>query len=171
MNQTKLLSVCASLALAFVMIGCTSPTKATGGGQIEAFDSYPISGGSFGFNGDSCEGSVTGQFNYVDHSVRIDGGVKLHGQVTDAYLCDDATLGCDNCATGEVVITADYRSTNPTFRGEGTVTVCLSDGGEGKGATDTAGLSINGGPFDGYSVAGVVSGNVQEHGCDEDDSL
>jgi hypothetical protein len=169
-NKTKLIAL-ATIAMALVIVGCNSPTKATGGGQLVAHSVYPTEGGSFGFNGNSCEDTVTGQFNYIDQSIRIDGGVKIHGTVTDAYICEDFYFGCSPCALGEVVVAASYRSTNPLFPGTGLVTVCLTDGGEGNGTTDTGYISIDGGPFDGYALGGEISGNVQEHGCDDEDLL
>ena len=169
MQKTKLLSVMATLALALVMMGCERPTKATGGGRIDAHSSYNMSDvANFGFNGHSCEGPVQGQFQFSDMSIRIDGGVKFHATVTDSSICEDIFFGCADCSYGEVKIEADYDSTNPERPGSGAAVVCLTDGGEGADTTDTAFVKLNGGPFNGYSLAGVVRGNVQDHGCDEE---
>lgn len=169
MHKNSLFGMIILTAASLVMIGCTYPTKATGGGQVVGYSSYPSDSASFGFNGNSCEGGVTGQFNFIDKSLRIDGGVKIHGQVTDAYICDDPYSDtCAPCASGDNMVEGTYRSTNPKFPGNGAFTACLVDGGEGNGTTDTAYIALYGGPFDGYSLGGTVSGNVQEHDCDDD---
>lgn len=169
MHKKSLIGIMTIAAASLVMIGCTSPTKVTGGGQIAPYSSYPSDSASFGFNGNSCESGITGQFNFIDSSLRIDGGVKFHATVTDAYICDDFFFGCAPCAYGDNVVEGDYRSTNPKFPGTGSFSACLIDGGEGNGTTDTAYIRVSGGPFDGYSLGGTVSGNVQEHDCDDDD--
>lgn len=168
MHKIKILGVMAPLALSLAMIGCTSPTKATGGGQITAYSSYESESASFGFNGTSCEGPVTGQFQFSDKSFRIDGGIKFHAQVTDTYFCEDFFFGCGDCIDGEAVVEADYKSTNPFFPGSGEAVICLTDGGQGADGTDTAFVKLYGGPFSGYAIGGTVGGNVQDHGCDDE---
>jgi hypothetical protein len=166
-NETRLFGL-AMMAMALLAIGCNSPTKVTGGGQLHADAVYPSQGGSFGFSGDSCRDRVHGQFNYVDFSLRIDGGVKFNGTVVDAYTCEDVEFGCDACALGALVIEGSYRSTNPNFPGLGYLTACLTDGGEGNGTTDTAYLMLITGPFAGYALRGEIHGNVQAHGCNDE---
>jgi hypothetical protein len=166
-NKTRLFGL-AAMAMALLVMGC-SPTKVTGGGQLNADEVYPSQGGSFAFSGNSCrEGRVQGQFNYVDLSLRIDGGVKFNGTVVDAYLCEDLEFGCGECSFGQLAIEGSYRSTNPNFPGDGYLTACLTDGGEGNGTTDTAYLMLVTGPFAGYALGGEIGGNVQAHGCDDE---
>ncbi|WP_428265000.1 hypothetical protein [Haliangium sp.] len=147
------------LALALVtlaLVACEIPSKATGGGSIDGY----AGSASFGFNADSCDGDVKGRFQYNDH----DADVKFNGDVDGAGECD--ILGCGTfCLGGETRIGGTYESTNPFAPGSGTFEACVLDIGEGSGLHGNAFLYVFSGPYAGYATEGLVSGNVQEHGC------
>lgn len=158
-----------------MLSGCAEPAKVTGGGWIPSAETGKA---NFGFKGDSCSGPVTGQFNYHDKNAQA-GGVKVQGEVVTAVKClADSDLGslpapefCSTvCALGvglpALGVEVNYRSTNPNARGSGTAFACVADNGEGANATsDLAAIAIVSGPFTGYTNAGEVQGNIQEHKC------
>jgi hypothetical protein len=62
-----------------------------------------------------------------------------------------------------------YDSQNPKAPGEGYAIICLADNGEGANHhADIAAAYIDTGPFYGYVNCGEVSGNIQEHSCDDE---
>ena len=179
-NKTKSLFF-ATLVLATVLAtGCTVPGKVTGGGTIPGID-----GGiaNFGFNTDSCEGFITGRFEFHDKDiVAYENGVRMNGEVTDAGKCsgqssDDSVRNsyCETsyyenalgCAEGYVV-DVNYRSTNPRYPGSGAAVACVIDNGEGVNSTssDAVWIHVSSGPYRDYYNKGGVEGNIQSHSCD-----
>jgi len=177
----KLGIVVTSVACVFLFANCVTdlesgtpiPGKVTGGGRID------VDGGgqaNFGFNASGCDdpANPTGRFNYLDMQAAYPGGVKMNGTVLEAYQCDPNGDDCDYgaaeaCPAGAYLVSFGYRSTNPKEQGPpptGTGYVCMIDNGEGSAAdADRIGISIDGGPFDGYQISGDVRGNVQGHPC------
>jgi len=163
--------------------GC-EPAKVTGGGWIPSASSL---GGKaiFGFNVDSCAQHRTGlgRFNYHDKNA----GVKMNGYITQAGECVDGQgqsvdlLGkaaCDHEKPTNLVepfykFTLYYTCTNPKSRklGKGgQATVFVQDNGEGgnvvvMGDGDYAHIVVDNGPYEGYTNAGTVQGNIQSHAC------
>lgn len=166
--RMKVLVALAAMAMASA---CAVPGKVTGGGTIPG----PNGGkANLGFNGDSCSGDVTGQFNYVD----IKSKVKANGDVVKAKRCVDAdtedaefSLLCGLCKLAVGVpsygLKVNYRSTEPTKPGAGTAIACVVDNGQGAKATgkDLAAIYVIDGPFGGYSAKGPVQGNIKSHAC------
>jgi len=195
------------LVVALSAAGCARGI-ATGGGTIPSV--YPDTRGAttanFGFWGDSCGDTTSGNFNYHDKSVYNDqkaGGLKMVGPVQrtcdcmqydedDPDDCSDLCLTCwyvaaysvgecldDAGSVGEGLaclegfpgyltgIEAYYYSTNPKYPGEGEVSVCVADYGEGHNADsdDQLFLFVDGGPYDGYQNGGNVRGNIQAYPC------
>lgn len=168
MHKMKIFGSMFAAATAMMLIGCETPTKVTGGGKVVPYGSYASEKATFGFNANACGDSVTGQFQFHDHTIRIDGDIKFHGEVGDAAFCEDPSgiSTCGYCFDGELKVEATYESTNPFFPGFGTATACVRDGGEGADAVDTIFLALDSGPFDGYRVEGELKGNIQDHGCE-----
>jgi len=162
----------AAVTVAVALSGCSQqPGKVTGGGWIPSSSGVADDKANFGFNADSCDGSVHGHFNYHDKEATAfqPGGVKMNGPVIESGLCsaipDPNSPPCV-CAEGEYEVEVAYRSTNPRFPGTGTAIACVKDNGEGLGTTDTAGvLAVTTGPYTGYSNSGPVQGNIQAHSC------
>lgn len=171
----------AILSLAFVGLlaatGCTRG-KVTGGGQVVDKEGTQIA--NFGFNADSCvtgPESPEGHFNWVDTK----SGVKMNGPLTRMENClASKSKICSNCrdyfGTNTYTMEVAYRSTNPKYPGEGIAYACVKDNGEGKEVDpgDLVWVLVDddpsvGGPYSGYSVIGLVQGNIQKHTCDEDD--
>ena len=111
----------------------------------------------FGFVMNSCEDEQKGVFNYHDMAA----GVKMQGKlITIIYNL----LGQPQYAL------VSYRSTEPTNRGNGTAGISFADNGEGNPADVSHGqfqIWVISGPFAGYANSGDISGNIQEHECDE----
>ena len=81
-----LFSTCMIFSLAF-LTGCSVPGKVTGGGKITGTNTGIA---IFGFNADSCEGFVTGRFDFHDKgATNFQNGVKMNGAVTDAGKCSE----------------------------------------------------------------------------------
>ena len=176
--MNKLLKTCVTLATALVATACMNPGKVTGGGKVVDDSGKAIA--NFGMNADTCSGDLLnprGQFNWVDQT----NGVKMNGRVVAHGLCvseEDwqGTWYSDVCAFECVprfgynthVAWVNYRSTNPTKPGSGGAFVCLKDNGEGinKVDGDRIALFSDVGVYAGYSAAGVVKGNIQQHTCD-----
>ena len=109
-------------------------------------------------------------------------GVKLHGDVTNAGLCDsfgdviDGGSLCQGvCFDGEHEIQFDYESKNPNIPGTGQGLACVSDGGEGTNVgdgtfgADSVFIRITSGPYAGYqNFQTDINGNIQDHACPED---
>ena len=163
------------------LYGCGVPGKVTGGGFLENCDG---SKANFGFNASSCDGYITGQFNYIDINAPFGDGVKMNGKVVDAAECVDpdlcnSTIECGYCKSlmkgynGDLErvyqVTVDYRSTNPRYRGKGKAIACVADNGEGINAVapDLAAIKVTSGPYKGYFNAGPIQGNIQAHDCDD----
>jgi hypothetical protein len=184
--------VLAALVAALSVAGCARGI-ATGGGTIPS--KFPETRGAttanFGFWGDSCGVSTTGNFNYHDKSVFNEqkaGGLKMVGPVQDACDCmqrgtsEDCDGLCAICDAlsylGDVLgengyvsaLKAHYYSSNPKLPGEGTAYACVVDNGEGSqvDADDALAVTVEGGPYDGYFNWGEVSGNLQAYPCPED---
>src|SRR5262245_443150 len=131
------------MVLGFAVIGsfaaCAVPAKATGGGWLVGATGEEKA--NFGFNADSCDGTLHGNLNYHDRSVDL----KVNGEVLTAGLCDDLaddeTLpACINCLDGEYQIEFAYESTNPANPGSGTAVACFGD--QVFGADDTLFLAV-----------------------------
>jgi len=175
------------VAVSFLMSidGCER-TFVTFGGKII----HDGTKSTFSGNADSCSDDENGepwvQGNLVYHS-GIEKGVRIKGHVTGAANCDgkgdlfdlkcivcelfEAFIDHDNDNDSNVLLLEfDYRSQNPKNKGEGRGFACLIDNGEGNSASaDVAGIALTHGPFEGYVNVGEVQGNVQEHGCDEEE--
>lgn len=171
MKKTILLACALGLAA-----GCGEEGKVTGGGSL--LDADGNKQATVAFNAQDCNGSIKGQiqFNAKDE------GVKFHGDVTNVTDCaildlDSPETGfCDidpafGCIAGEYSVEFDYRSTNPAVDGEGAGFACISDtplddnGGNGAFVVDAFRFLAVDGPYAGFSQAGEVRGNVQEHAC------
>jgi len=172
-------------AVAALLSGCGKPVMVNGGGWIASVDPDAHNGkANFGFWGDSCDGSVQGNFNYLDKGV----GVKMNGWVTEAEECfwggppSSSSKLCALCqikaellhfrkgdAEGPLMaVAANYRSTNPKKRGEGELIACATDNGEGQAAPDDLMLVyVESGPFENYLNWGEVQGNIQYASCPE----
>jgi len=168
-NQLVLSVFCLAL-----ISGCNNAVdgKVTGGGTIASASGNGKA--NFGFNGDSCSGTVKGKFNFHDkYFLAENGGVKMNGSVTSADLCVTSGTGqainhyCGLCADGYIV-NLDYRSTNPKIEGEGQAVVCAKDNGQGFKATesDTIWIRAISGPYADYYSEGSVQGNIKGHACE-----
>ena len=143
--------------------------KVTGGGSIES--SSGSGKANYGFNGSDCDGNLKGNFNYHDRAA----SVKIKGELSNAGLCTDTeqagvTVRNDNCynycSDGDYILEFDYNSRAQFVSGEGTGIACLTDGGEGKGASDKIGVHIITGPSAGYvNIQEASRGNIQGHAC------
>lgn len=179
-NLSQLAVSAVVAALPFVLVNCVQidptaaviPGKVTGGGFVQKADG---SRANFGFNASSCDGPVSGNFNYHDRTAAgFDGGVKMNGAVIEANQCDEAG-GCSLAGAGPgdpkcpyegYGVTVGYKSTNPKVPGTGTAGACVVDNGEGKNSTgDLLGLAVDSGPYAGYFLSGTVKGNIQAHAC------
>ncbi|TKB45296.1 hypothetical protein [Thalassotalea mangrovi] len=137
-----------------------------------------------------CDDEVKGQANYQDKTA-IDwqevGGVAFNAEVYDAGFCsdqpvspdgiEDTTQHCrqDVCTGGMYQVDFIYKSTNPAKPGEGAGFVCMIDTGNGVssgfGATGILKtMAIESGPYQGYTNAGTMSGNVKVSACPSDKS-
>lgn len=142
---------------------------------------------------------IHGRFNFHDRLAPAwasSGGVKLHGWVVRGGVCtvnpfmtETVVAACDvfNLAqtgvpagfcppdSGNVGVDIEYESTNPKIQGSGgggTAVACFQDNGEGASATsDFARIFVIDGPYAGYSNAGTVKGNLQQHACTCADGL
>ena len=92
--------------------------------------------------------------------------------------CDVCDYLADNVCTDDVqfmfAAKIIYKSQNPKVKNgkyinKQTGIICLTDNGEGANADqpDFAAIKLTYGPYVGYKNCGPVSGNVQEHECDE----
>ena len=149
----------------------------TGGGQLVGYDGSSIA--NFGFNGDTCDGDLnnpTGRFNYVDQEA----GVKMNGALTGHGVCvnpdqwEGEWFALDCLASPFPypvhLMYADYRSTNPKNRGDGSLLAFVKDNGEGNASDDDEmQVFVYAGPFAGYIEQGTVQGNIQDHTCEEED--
>lgn len=165
----KVFAVFVALCCVFMQISCK---RVTGGGQLRGANGRA----TVAFTGNGCDSNkIKGQVQYRDHN----SNVKFHGTVVTASHC--VRIGdCPTCdplfiafgygftQESDFEIVANYRSTNPAVKGTGKVTFCVSDRGEGAGATDIGIVSVENGPFAGYQNHGPVQGNVQEHECEEE---
>ena len=179
LNNKTLLSTTFVL-VAVLTTGCTVPGKVTGGGTIPGVNDGIA---NFGFNADSCEGFITGRFEFHDRDiVAYENGVKMNGEVTDAGKCtDQSTDGsvrnsyCETsyyenalgCFEGYVV-DVNYKSTNPRYPGSGAAIACVIDNGEGVNSisSDAVWIHVSSGPYRDYYNKGSVQGNIQSHSCD-----
>lgn len=161
------------------LAGCSVPGKVTGGGKIVGTNTGIA---NFGFNADSCEGFVTGRFDFHDKEANgFENGIKMNGAVTDAGKCaeqDDPNAVentyCETsyyennlgCIEGYIV-DVNYQSTNPLHPGSGAAVACVIDNGEGINSTvaDAVWLHVSSGPYRGYYNKGSVQGNIQAHSC------
>ncbi len=180
-----ILILSAVLGLTGCLVSVSVPGKVTGGGWMPSVSGMEKEKAIFGFNADSCDGLdyVQGHFNFHDKYADWPGGVKMKGDILEAYMCelqssDTATSTCYCGAMLEDVpwheITVEYRSTNPKYPGEGIAIVCIWDNGEGENAAlpDTARIEVLSGPYgpdsgERYQNEGFVKGNVQSHECEE----
>ena len=132
----------------------------TGGGTLDSENCENGEKAVFGFVVNSCEEEDKGVFNYHDLAAE-DGPVKMQGKlITVIYNL----LGQPQYAL------VSYRSTEPTNRGNGTAGISFADYGEGnpeEGAHGQFQIWVIDGPFAGYANSGDISGNIQEHECDE----
>jgi len=169
---SKLLSLSALVAAA-LLTGCGQPAKVTGGGTMNS------AGGSdkavFTFQADSCDAeNIKGSINFHDSSA-IDfedvNGVKFKGEVQSTYYCSNAIADLSaakptcECAPGYQEVNFEYDSSNSQAAGDGTGIACLADFGEKGPIKGMAIVTINSGPYQGYTNAGTLEGNVQQHAC------
>jgi hypothetical protein len=190
LDDTKRILLVAALMAMVSAAGCARGI-ATGGGTIPSAnpDARGATKANFGFWGDSCGESTTGNFNYHDGSVFADkkgGGLKALGPVQEVCDCQNIDLDGGDCevlcllceakallvgwigSEGQVrAIQSHYYSTNPKYPGEGTAYACVVDNGEGNkaDADDQLLVYLDGGPYDGYLNHGNVSGNIQAFPC------
>jgi hypothetical protein len=169
------------LSTLLTLTGClvTVPGKITGGGWIPSISGMEKEKASFGFNANSCEGLsyAEGHFNFRDKYADFPGGVKMNGEILEAYECEEQESGTSTCYCDGIFeppwheISVYYRSTNPKRRGEGEAIICIKDNGEGENAVlaDTAFAEVLSGPYVGYKNIGFVQGNVQSHECEEEE--
>ncbi|WP_206483312.1 hypothetical protein [Thalassotalea sp. G2M2-11] len=141
-------------------------------------------------NASRCDDEVKGQATYKDQTA-LDwqnvGGVAFNAEVYDAGFCSDqpvhpdhigdSTKHCrqDVCTGGMYQADFTYKSTNSKTPGEGKGFICMIDTGNGVssgfGATGLLKtMQIESGPYQGYSNAGTMSGNVQISACPSDKS-
>jgi hypothetical protein len=182
-SRRPFVAAAAAAAIALAVSACAEKTKVTGGGTIP---SVKYGKANFGFNGNSCKGEVKGNFNYHDKSAwgydYPSGGVKLHGSVEKAAKCLDVldpttdyapafcSLVCKKLGLPALGVEVLYESTNPKAPGYGTAWACMRDNGEGaKSYDDQVVIVVKDGPYKGYKNYGKVQGNIQEHGCGEED--
>ncbi|HET6469975.1 MAG TPA: hypothetical protein VFG43_16495 [Geminicoccaceae bacterium] len=172
--RRTILAATAAAAVVAMISGCALPAKVTGGGTLPG----KVAGkANLGFNGESCSGSVVGQFTYADTK----SGVKMNGDVVEAVECldyedqstDVAPAFCAATCLPAVGLPAygfevNYRSTNPKQPGSGQAIACVVDNGQGVKATsaDEVVLVVVTGPFAGYLNQGPIKGNIKSHGCD-----
>ena len=185
-KNMKLTQLGLLIATAAILSGCAKiDARVSAGGTLNS------KGGAgkavFTAHAARCDGDVSGQVNYKDLTA-IDwqqmGGVAFNANVYGAGLCSeepvdpegaesgDERLYCkqDICTEGMYQVEFNYSSTNPTAPGEGVGFACMMDISEGV----KTGIGANGllnvmllesGPYQGYSNAGTISGNVQLHDC------
>ncbi len=180
----KLTQLSLLIVSAVVFSGCAKLD-----GRVSAGGTLHSKGGAgqavFTAHAARCDGDVTGRVNYKDQTA-LDwqpfGGVSFNAQVDDAGLCSEEPIDpefleqermyCkqDICTEGMYQVEFNYSSTNPNAPGEGVGFACMMDISEGV----KTGFGANGilnvmllesGPYQGYSNAGTISGNVQVQDC------
>lgn len=172
-------SLILGLGIAALTLGAgPCPSKVTGGGMLAGR-------ATIAFKGDSCGNTTKGEFEYVAH----EGVVKMHGELVELTQCfaigtdesGNLITTCPQCQALRALLNpppqppgiadfqflVSYRSTNPSFAGNGQALVCVSDNGEGSNASgsDAAFIQVLTGPFAGYTNFGAVQGNIAQHKC------
>jgi hypothetical protein len=168
MRMERVTAAVAVVLFGFSLSGCN---KVTGGGTLEGFSGRA----TVAFNADGCGDVAKGEFEFVDHNAVV----KMHGDVVAATQCvlpgqcapcealRSSINPSETPGTADYQIIATYRSTNPSFPGNGDVLACVSDNGEGSNAivADVAYIQVQSGPFAGYTNYGMIQGNIQQHKC------
>ena len=138
------------LAAIAVLSGCS------GGGWIPGGGYFTNTSGAT-FHGATQSGKATFGFTYDGYKGRFQGTYR-DGDVQIAFTGPSYSAPSPSC----IASSFDYRSTNPFWRGTGTGQIYACDAGEpGFSSGDTLDISINSGPFNGYSNSGTVQGNIQ----------
>lgn len=142
--------VLAGLALAGALAGLTG-CASTGGGTIPTNAGDRSGKANFGYTYDSSKDKYQGTYK--------DGYVSMSFTGVD-YQSVPCNYGYESYVPSTVLT---YRSTNPKMPGSGTVQVQFCDYGEGTNGTgDYLSVNVLSGPFEGYSDAGTVQGNIQQ---------
>lgn len=157
--MSGLLALMVSLA-AIALVACEAPSRITVDARGADTGSVKVAA-SIGFDGGRCRDDIGDRFHFVDTGA----GVWLGAEVTSASEC--GSLFCGLCFESEVVIEATYESHDQSAPGSGTLTACLRVRDHGPGAMDHAFVTVESGPFAGYSMDGPVRGSGQDRGCRE----
>jgi hypothetical protein len=150
--------VSAGLILAFLAVACAQ--KFTGGGTIPSQgDQNQRAEFEFVYKVENSNGSGKAKGFYHDvYAVIGQTPVPLRFKFDGALSSQPAG---SNCIDGIL----NYISQEKRFPGSGTVRVEACDNGEPSGPSngDTLTLTVQSGPYSGYSNSGTVKGNFQAH--------
>jgi hypothetical protein len=152
-NTKQLMSLLLVAALGFV--GCTGTYN--GGGAMQSASGIPGEKATFGFtihvenDGVDCDNiaGVSGQFQYVDHGLRIGFHARI---VSHAFVIDETDVHL--AFVGEYLVRG---------RPAGQVLIRVEDHGRDS-KSDFLWISVLSGPFQGYFNAGTFEkGNITYH--------
>jgi len=139
------------MGAALFLIGCSAePIKYTGGGTI---DSAVEGKANIGFVLNNCKDPAHLRFIFQDKAA----GVKMKGGEILEFTHDEK-------------VKVSYTSMMKDSFGEyGEMKITLVDLGEANGDHGTIDIEVTYGPFDGYeNLSAIISGNIQEHECDNE---
>ena|ERR687890_369099 len=163
----RILVLLAMVTVGLLVAGC----NATGGGYIpSATDAEGTA--TFAFSG-KCQNkklpngevaaNIKGQIQYYDHPA----DVKIHAEVTRITVITGSATPCedqDDTDGDTDVLTGSYRVPGGPKEVAGDVRLEVTDGGEPGINGDQVTISLEGGPYNGYTNSGFVQGgNVQVH--------
>lgn len=161
--------------VAAVLANDIETTKITGGGWLPS-TTGDGSKANLGFVMNTCDpANVKGHFNYHDlsYTPSLKAAAKIDGfyqpRVGQCLLSDgtgttDLAVTCSGPTQALVVFDYESKNKKEDAAGVGQACVCMDS------ATFNMQIAFIDGPYAGYSNEGSVKGNINNHGCDEDQS-
>ena len=139
------------------LIGCSAePIKYTGGGTLDSITKVEGEKANVGFVLNNCKDPAHLRFIYQDKFAYGGDGLKMKG---GEILEFDHFNG----------VKVSYISMSKGSAGEdGEMWIILVDEGEGNGDHGSVDINVISGPFAGYENFSFISGNVQEHECNDE---
>ena len=142
------------IGVGLFLIGCSAePIKYTGGGTLDSVECGEKA--NIGFVLNNCKDPAHLRFVFQDKAAFGGDGLKMKGG-------EILTLTNDG-------VKVTYKCMSKWCAGEtGEMWVTLVDEGEGNGDHGTVDINVTDGPFIGYENFSYISGNVQEHECNDE---